>query len=91
MESKCAQQSWKARQVNGVASECLNLKWLIFPDEGGAGMEPEHKMAAATCLETKKMGEGGRRLRHHFITVFDPLNGNKPQKEGAFSLSEWPQ
>lgn len=36
-----------------MALECLSLRWQIFSEEDGAGVESEPKMAATTCLETK--------------------------------------
>lgn len=68
-----------------AASDRLNLKWQIFLEKDGAGMDPEqkmaattcqHKMAVATCLEMKKMGWGGGSLRCHF-TFYFLTNGDR--------------
>lgn len=49
-----------------VASERLSLDWQIFLQKDGARMEPENKMAAATCLEMEMMGERKEKLQTPF-------------------------
>lgn len=41
-----------------MVSEHLDLKWQIILEKDAASLKTEHKVAAATCLETKNMGEG---------------------------------